>query len=81
MSDLAYLFDVAILAPLSAEQQKLADEVIARWSSFARSGDPNVRGTKYWPRATPLDRQVQSLNPAGITRTDFIADHRIAFWR
>ena len=81
MSDLAYLFEVAILAPLSAEQQKLADEVIARWSSFARSGDPNVRGTKSWPRATPLDRQVQSLNPAGITRTDFITDHRIAFWR
>lgn len=76
-----YFFDLAILEPMNAEQQTLSDEVITRWSSFARTGDPNVRGAKYWPRAAPLDRQVQSLNPAGSTRTDFITDHRIAFWR
>jgi len=81
MSDLAYLFNLAMLQPLTADQQKLADEVIARWSGFARTGNPNAEGAQYWPRATPADRMVQSLNPAGIKRTDFLAEHRIGFWR
>ena len=81
MSDLAYLFDLGLMQPLNADQQKLADEVIARWSAFARTGNPNAEGTQYWPRATPVDQTVQSLNPAGVTRTDFLAEHQIGFWR
>jgi len=34
-----------------------------------------------WPRTAPLDRRVQSLNPAGVSRTDFYTDHQLAFWR
>ncbi|WP_414672935.1 carboxylesterase family protein [Kribbella sp.] len=66
--------------PLNPDQQRLADEVIARWSAFARTGNPNIPGAKYWPRATPGDLTVQSLNPGGVTRTNFFTDHRLAFW-
>jgi para-nitrobenzyl esterase len=81
LSDVAYLFNLKVLEPLDAAQTRLADEVIARWSAFARTGNPNLPASTYWPRATPLDRTVQSLNPAGVTRTDFATDHQIGFWR
>lgn len=81
LSDVAYFFDLAVLERLDPAQSRLADEVIARWSAFARTGDPNLPGTsEAWPRTRPHDREVQSLTPNGITRTDFLADHRIGFW-
>lgn len=82
LSDVAYLLDLpTVFAPLDPAQARFADEVIARWSAFARTGSPNVPGSVVWPRTRPSDRQVQSLNPAGVTRTDFHADHQLAFWR
>ncbi|TWD80259.1 para-nitrobenzyl esterase [Kribbella amoyensis] len=80
LSDVAYFLDTNVFEPLTPAQNRLADELITRWSTFARTGNPNTSGTQYWPRATPVDRQVQSLDPAGVTRTDFVRDHRIAFW-
>jgi para-nitrobenzyl esterase len=80
VSDVSYLLDIPYLEPLDPAQQRLSDEVIARWSAFARSGDPNVAGGVHWPRAGVLDRQVQSLNPAGTNRTDFHAEHNLALW-
>ncbi len=80
LSDLAYFFNLGLFQSLDPAQARLADELIARWSTFARTGDPNLAGTKTWPRATPLDRTVQSLDPAGVTRTDFYRDHQIGFW-
>lgn len=81
VSDVAYLFDLALFNPLDPTQAKLSEEVIARWSAFARAGKPNTPTLPSWPRATPADRTVQSLNPAGTTRTDFVTDHRIGFWQ
>ncbi|GAB2557428.1 carboxylesterase/lipase family protein [Kribbella endophytica] len=80
MTDLTYFLDDSIFAPLNPAQQKLSGELISRWSAFARTGRPTTTGTAYWPRATPLDRTVQSLDPAGVTRTDFVRGHRLAFW-
>jgi para-nitrobenzyl esterase len=78
MSEVAYFFDVALF---DAPDDRFADELIHRWSAFARSGDPNVPGAVRWPRAAGHDRTVQSLNAAGTTRTDFVEDHRLRFWR
>ncbi|GAA1542069.1 carboxylesterase/lipase family protein [Kribbella lupini] len=77
MTDLTYLLDLSIFEPADP---KLSAEVIDRWSAFARTGRPDVSGTSYWPRATPFDRKVQSLDPAGVTRTDFFSGHRLGFW-
>jgi para-nitrobenzyl esterase len=77
MTDLTYLLDLSIFEPADPT---LSAEVIKRWSAFARTGRPNISGTSYWPKATPFDRKVQSLDPAGVTRTDFFAGHRLGFW-
>lgn len=80
VSDVAYFFDLSILEALNPAQSRLSEELFARWAAFARTGDPNVPGSESWPRARPLDREVQSLSPEGISRTDFLTDHRIGFW-
>ncbi len=81
LSEMAYIFDLAIFEQLNPAQRRLADDVIARWSAFARTGDPNLAESAVsWPRTRPQDREVQSLTPDGISRTDFHADHRIGFW-
>lgn len=81
LSEVAYFFDLSIFEQLSPAQAAFSTELIARWSAFARTGDPNVAGTVAWPRAKPSDREVQSLNPAGTTRTDFFSGHRLAVWQ
>jgi para-nitrobenzyl esterase len=74
MLELPYLFAVGYLTP--ATHQDLRGTMIHRWTRFARSGDPG------WP-AFQHGRHVLSLasGPEGVRRTDFGADHRLAFWR
>jgi para-nitrobenzyl esterase len=81
LSDVAYFFELSIFDQPTPAQAALSNELIARCSAFARTGNPNTLGTAAWPQAKPFDRQVQSLTPAGTTRTDLLTDHRIAFWR
>lgn len=71
LSDVAYFFDLAVLEP---PQHEYADQLITTWADFARTG------TTPWPRTRPTDRTIQSLTPTGATRTDFVTDHRVAFW-
>nr|WP_238356883.1 carboxylesterase family protein [Kribbella italica] len=78
MSEVAYFFDLTMFEP---PNERFADELIQRWTAFARSGNPNVSGTTYWRPATPTDRSVLSLAPSGTRRTDFTSDHRLTFWR
>jgi para-nitrobenzyl esterase len=59
-SELLYLFDVkdkpisldGKRVPLTALQQSVARDMVAAWTSFARSGTPSVSG-KPWPRWAP----------------------------
>ncbi|MEV1001259.1 carboxylesterase family protein [Nonomuraea sp. NPDC050202] len=59
-SELLYLFDVkdkpisldGKRVPLTALQQSVARDMVAAWTSFARSGTPSVGG-KPWPRWAP----------------------------
>ncbi len=81
LSDVAYFLNLNVFDQLSPAQAAFSNELIARWSAFARTGTPNIAGATPWPRAKPSDREVQSLSPEGTTRTDFIAGHRLSFWR
>ena len=36
--------------PWGEEDRKLSDLMMAYWSNFARSGDPNAPGLPAWPR-------------------------------
>ncbi|MDF5752832.1 carboxylesterase/lipase family protein [Spongiactinospora sp. TRM90649] len=83
-SELQYLFAADYFAgrTLSPAQARLSDTMIAYWSRFARTGDPNGPGTPYWPAVDAGEPAVQRLapGPSGIRRTDLCREHRCRFW-
>jgi para-nitrobenzyl esterase len=50
--------------------------MVAYWTQFARSGDPNSPATPAWPQYSSSD-QFESLHPpTPTTGTGFAADHK-----
>jgi para-nitrobenzyl esterase len=89
--DIQYLFPLyhgatGIIHPLNSQQEKLSDELVAAWSNFARTGNPNGHGNSPWPRyevQQGKESYILSENiPALSTKTDaaFAADHKCDFW-
>jgi para-nitrobenzyl esterase len=79
-SELPYLFDpVGFPATLNPAQAALADQLIAYWSQFATTGNPNGGDLPQWP--TFHGANAQSLAPGAITQVDVAAEHNCAFWR
>jgi len=82
--DLKYTVGFDTVAPLSAPQLALSDEIIRYWGAFAHDGDPGVRGQARWPRykAGPSGRWMSFELPHSVTRTDqeFAADHHCEIW-
>ncbi|MGH2616038.1 MAG: carboxylesterase family protein, partial [Thermomicrobiales bacterium] len=55
-SELTYLFDILDWDPeLTAEQERLANQMIQYWANFARAGDPNGPGLPDWTRFQNTD--------------------------
>ncbi|MEV0647639.1 carboxylesterase family protein [Phytomonospora sp. NPDC050363] len=81
MAEIPYLLDMQVIPgvdffePLSAEQARLAERMIATWTRFAESGNPG------WDRVREGDANVRSLKPGPWTETEFVRDHELAFWR
>ncbi|PJK22131.1 carboxylesterase/lipase family protein [Mycolicibacterium goodii] len=76
--ELRYLFDVGGAPPLNPAQQALADQMIAYWSAFVRTGDPSGEGQPQWPA---FDGQWMSLRPDGSRlASDFGEVHQCPFW-
>ncbi|MEV7553107.1 carboxylesterase family protein [Amycolatopsis sp. NPDC089917] len=74
--DLAYLFELhGQELPLLPEQKRLSEQMIAYWTTFMRTGDPNAAGS---PRWQPGD--VLSLAPDAVRPVDHDGDHRCGFW-
>jgi para-nitrobenzyl esterase len=69
---------------LDANQQVLARQVIAQWTTFARTGNPTAAGTPSWPRFTEGSQRMMSLQPAGdnqvTTASQISLDHHCDFW-
>lgn len=79
-ADISYLFRTpAFEEQLRPDQRELSDAMIAYWTAFARTGDPNHTGAPQW---TPFgeDGSVQSLAPGGIAPVDYAEEHRLEFW-
>jgi para-nitrobenzyl esterase len=85
-SELNYLFpnlsntsaiDGPDLAPAS---QALADQMVAYWAAFARTGSPEVAGQPAWPGYGRGGRNVMLLAPGNVGPHDAGARHRCAFW-
>jgi para-nitrobenzyl esterase len=83
-SEIQYLFTLPVTVPapgLDAAQQQLSRDMIAYWTSFARTGRPSARGTPAWPRYRTASDTVQSLEPPRpLPDAGFAADHHCAFW-
>ena len=63
---------------LDRAEQRLADEMIARWGRFAERGDPG----RDWPRFTLRRPLVLRFQPGGSRLvTSYEADHHCGFWR
>ncbi|MFE0252384.1 carboxylesterase/lipase family protein [Streptomyces sp. NPDC059010] len=81
-SELAYLFPMSTLAPLTPAQRRLSATMTAYWARFMATGDPNVPGTPPWPRYTAAGDRIQVLAPDRVgPTTGFAADHHCPFWQ
>jgi para-nitrobenzyl esterase len=83
-AELQYLFSGAYASgQLSPARHRLSDEMIAAWTRFAHSGNPNGDGITPWPRFRGVRGHVQSLapGPGGIHHVDLGREHRCGFWR
>jgi para-nitrobenzyl esterase len=69
--------------PLSGEEHTLARELVAAWTNFVYTGNPNLKGDRPWPRYTKGSEVYLSQNVPGlttITATQFAAAHKCQFW-
>ncbi|WP_242614657.1 carboxylesterase/lipase family protein [Actinomadura roseirufa] len=69
-------------AELTANQKAFGEQLTSEWTGFARTGDPTVEGTPFWPRFTRTAPDVMSLVPAGdseLTR-EISRQHHCGFW-
>ncbi|GGU08375.1 carboxylesterase/lipase family protein [Streptomyces coeruleorubidus] len=81
-SELAYLFPMDAVSPLTPAQRRLSATMTAYWARFAATGDPNAPGTPPWPRYTADEDRIQVLTPDRVgPTTGFAADHHCAFWQ
>jgi para-nitrobenzyl esterase len=48
--------------PLNREQQILSDQLVAAWTNFARTGNPNGSGNAPWPQFTPTNQVIFTEN-------------------
>jgi para-nitrobenzyl esterase len=72
-------------ATLTAQETALSDELVAAWTHFASTGNPNGTGNSPWPRYTEtadapavLSENVPSLST--FTLAQWSANHNCDFW-
>jgi para-nitrobenzyl esterase len=70
---------------LSEDEQHLSDQLVAAWTNFAKTGNPNGSGNAPWPRfvnqeGVPeyLSQNVPALST--FTNAEFGANHNCNFW-
>jgi len=66
--------------PLGRQHDRLSDEMIDFWASFARAGVPHVHGEPVWPRFKGAD-SVYRFDAGPLRRFDADAAHQCGFWR
>ncbi|WP_405686023.1 hypothetical protein [Streptomyces sp. NBC_00057] len=75
MSELAYLFDLALFQDVKEEQARFCDRMISTWVDFARTGRTD------WPGFRGADGHVQTPASDAWQRADFARDHNCLFWK
>lgn len=65
---------------LALPSQKLAEQMMAYWTNFAKSGVPSVPDAPAWDAFTADDR-VMNLEPGKVGSFNASAAHQCAFWK
>jgi para-nitrobenzyl esterase len=90
-SDIQYLFPLwhggpqGIEHPLNSLQEDLSDQLVAAWTNFAWTGNPNGQGNSPWPRFQEKENKPGVLienipNLSTITDAQLSAKHKCVFW-
>ncbi len=91
-SDIQYLFPLyhggpappSVIHQLNKKQTELSDQLVAAWTNFAWTGNPNGLGDSPWPRFTGkatskyLSQDIPVLST--FTEAAFSAAHKCDFW-
>jgi len=84
-SELPYLFPGLFGTPLNAEQEALSDTMVAYWTSFAKTGNPDTsKQTPDWDRYRQGSGVVQGLDIAsagGVGPVDVARESNCDFWK
>jgi para-nitrobenzyl esterase len=70
---------------LNAQETKLSDQLVAAWTNFARTGNPNGSGNSPWPQfgnqsGAPVILSENIPSSGTLTDAQFAASHHCAFW-
>lgn len=76
-ADVEYLFDVSWSKKAETDVGKSIRQIFGQ---FARSGDPNVGGSKEWQSLTAQDRYIRLIGPKSQRQTDYETAHHCNFW-
>jgi para-nitrobenzyl esterase len=68
---------------LSPQEHALSQQLVAAWTNFMYTGNPNLKGDTPWPRYTAGSKVYLSQNVphlSAITEAQFRAAHKCDFW-
>jgi para-nitrobenzyl esterase len=87
--DIQFLFplwhggELGVPHALNDAETKLSNELVAAWTNFAASGNPNGSGNTPWPRYDDSRGPYYSQNIPGsstVTADQFATQHHCNFW-
>lgn len=68
---------------LNQQETKLSDQLVAAWTNFAWSGNPNGSGNSPWPKfgtGNNAKHLIEDLTLSTGTRADYRAAYKCDFW-
>jgi para-nitrobenzyl esterase len=84
--EIQYLFlhyhgAAGIVNTLSSAQERLSDQMVRYWTTFARTGNPNGDEGPHWPQYdSAFDKYLSLQVPAPVLTSNYSADHHCSFW-
>jgi para-nitrobenzyl esterase len=86
--DIQFLFPLwhggilGVSHPLNAAETQLSDQLVAAWTNFADTGNPNGSGDSPWPQFSSQSPRLlaQNIPLSTLTKDQFSMRHQCAFW-